>query len=79
MLENILCTIKTPSRNTTLGLLAHTVNTYIKLVYHHLGEKLTNLPYGKRSTIERAIVAEYNREVAEALVCPSQNFEEEEI
>ena len=50
-----------------MGLRAHKTNEDIKLVYQHLGGKLTNLPDGKRITIESAIVAEFNAEVAEAL------------
>ena len=70
--DNILCTIKKTSGNTTLGLRAHKTNEDIKLVYQHLGGRLTNLPDGKRTTIESAIVTEFNAVVAEALVCPGQ-------
>ena len=61
--KNILCTIKKTSGNTTLGLRAHKMNEDIKLVYQHLGGRLTSLPDGKRTTIETVIVAEFNAEI----------------
>lgn len=70
--ENILSTIKKTSGNTTLGLRAHETNEDIKLVYQHLGGKLTNFPDGNRTTIETAIVADYNPEIVLALVYPDQ-------
>ena len=76
--EHILCTIKKTSGNTRLGLHAHKTNEDIKLVYQHLGGKLTNLLDRKRTTIETAIVAESNAEITESLVCPGQQKIEEE-
>ena len=52
----------------TMGLCAHKTNDDIKLMYQHFDGKLNNLPDGRRTTIEFAIVDEFNAEVAEALV-----------
>ena len=57
--DRLLATIFKTKGNISTGMEKHKNTPEIKMVYQHLGGKLSDLPNGKRQTIEDAVLSKF--------------------